>query len=519
MDVQRKNRKARDGEVDRVWLEYDDIVGAKSRPRHGRSYAPAIIRRRLLHLLPPAVLILLLTAFWLRTSQNTQALDAALEQASVSNARSESQIQAPLSLKDKVEKSIEEAKAQRETLEKSYDDETDGDSEGSTPQSIPERGNYRELFSLTTKSRMFYRVFFEGFGTYDASLIPDPLRYDIWIVVAHAGPDAKQPNSRLIVCGAGMLDEALLCADRPVAIPIGVSAPGNCGNDLAHFNADLGPRNGRISFGPSGPYILYNLQSATNCMGIWLQDARMLLDLFRIEQPLARNFTTAVELRRPVAPKRVEKNFFLFWDKDNMPYVHSNLWPRRSFARLDVDGTLGNDLAPEAARRDQVCMAKHMPYVVSRHETVRQASNALAITLCKRADATCRPTDGNTYNMHIFHHRLHYDGHPVYEPYVLLFQRTAPFAVHAISQRSFWVRGRAGLSAESGSRQYAGRAHEIPEGHTERLSIVSMSWKTHGQKYHGFFDDPLFVGFGVEDSRAGAIDFKAEDLLQDMAFC
>ena len=76
------------------------------------------------------------------------------------------------------------------------------------------------------------------------------------------------------------------------------------------------------------------------------------------------------------------------------------------------------------------------------------------------------------------------------------------------------------LTMESGSVQFEGKTEsDIPADHTERLYLTSMSWRTHGKKYHGFIDDVLFLGFGIEDSRAGAIDVLAGDILQDLAFC
>jgi hypothetical protein len=69
------------------------------------------------------------------------------------------------------------------------------------------------------------------------------------------------------------------------------------------------------------------------------------------------------------------------------------------------------------------------------------------------------------------------------------------------------------------SMQYQGREEYIPEGHTEMFYMTSMSWKRHDQKYHGYLDDVMFLAFGIEDTRAGAIDVLAGDLLQDLAYC
>jgi hypothetical protein len=46
-----------------------------------------------------------------------------------------------------------------------------------------------------------------------------------------------------------------------------------------------------------------------------------------------------------------------------------------------------------------------------------------------------------------------------------------------------------------------------------------MSWKTPGQMYHGYMDDDMFLGFGIEDSVSAGIDIRASDLLQDLGYC
>lgn len=122
--------------------------------------------------------------------------------------------------------------------------------------------------------------------------------------------------------------------------------------------------------------------------------------------------------------------------------------------------------------------------------------------------------------MHVFHHKTYYDFHGIYEPYVLLFRQAAPFALHGISQRPLWIHGRQALTAETGALQYAGRpAEDIPEGHTEMFYVTSISWKGHAQRYHGYLDDVVFLGFGIEDTRAGLIDVLAEDLVGDLGLC
>ena len=40
-----------------------------------------------------------------------------------------------------------------------------------------------------------------------------------------------------------------------------------------------------------------------------------------------------------------------------------------------------------------------------------------------------------------------------------------------------------------------------------------------GKHYHGYLDDVIMVGFGIEDRRTAGIDVTAEDLLQSFALC
>jgi len=247
----------------------------------------------------------------------------------------------------------------------------------------------------------------------------------------------------------------------------------------------------------------------------------MLLDDFKAERTvLPKLFTHATEVQRPPPVRGMEKNFFLFWDSENKAYVHHDIFPHRVFAQLSFDGSVGPDLAIESASKDDVCLTMYMPPLTPTDESIHQATNSLSITLCKRADPGCIPNDSNTFIFAIFHHKSYHDWHGVYEPYVMIFQRNAPFAIHAISQRPLWIHGRAALTKDTHSLLYENDpGREIPAGHTEMFYVTSISWKTHGQKYHGYLDDPIFLAFGIEDTRAGLIDVLAEDLFQDLGLC
>ena len=380
--------------------------------------------------------------------------------------------------------------------------------------------HYREIFSVSTRDRKYFIVWWDGERAYNPNLIPHPTLADKWIVVAQKEQYDEDINvSAQLVCTAGFVFGALMCDEHPTELPVAPSITGNCQGDLAYANFRTGPRDGRMFYGPLEPYVMWGSQSAYACFGLWLQDARMLLEPFHLEQRRVGLFRDAMELKRPEPWHVIEKNFFLFWDAQGMVYVHYDLWPTRVFARLNYDGGAGPDLAPAAAGIDARCMASFMPLVRNGQESIHQATNSLSITLCKRTDPRCIPNDDNTYIIHVFHWKSFYEFHGGYEPYVVLFKRSAPFAMHAISQRPIWIHGRSELTEASQSVRYRKNPSDIPPGHTEFFYITSISWKRHGSRYHGYIDDVMFLAFGVEDAKCGVIDVTAADLLQDLAFC
>ena len=400
-------------------------------------------------------------------------------------------------------------------------DEAD-DNEDGEYNPLPDEKDYSEISSLTSADRTFYPIYFGGDTLYNPSIIPHPTRHDLWIVVAqHEQTNKDTESEELMTCTAGFYNGLLVCTAPATVLPVTKSITGQCRGAIEYFNLRGGPRDARSFYGPDAPYIMYGSQSSYTCLGLWLQDLRMLLQDYRLEQmTLVKLFKKTTEIQRPPPIKEVEKNFFLFWDSANKAYAHHDIYPTRSFAQLSYDGSVGPDLAPASATKDGICMAKYMPTIESSAETIHQATNSLSITMCNRNDPLCVPTDANTFIMTIFQHKSYYDFHSIYEPYIMLFQRSAPFAIHAISQRPFWIRGRGPLTASTHAVMYDQHPERpIPEGHSEMFYITSMSWKTHGQRYHGYMDDPLFLAFGIEDSRPAVIDVTAGDLLQDLGFC
>lgn len=412
--------------------------------------------------------------------------------------------------------SILEPPGDGESEDAELDDEQDLFDYNAT--AIPYRGDYRELFSLTTRDRKFYPIHMDGIGVYNPSLIPHPTMSDEWIaLVSHPGPD----EAVALYCSVGNLNDVLVCSSTPKKLtPPRSLKSEKCVGGLEYINLYAGPRDSRMFFGPDAPFVVYGSQSTWTCLGLWLQDIRPLLDVFRITESIGNKlFRGATELRRPLPYAPIEKNYFLFWDDEGKTYVHCDVHPQRSFAQVNFDGSVGKDLAPESVRHDKFCMAKYMPVPLSSLEGIHQATNSLSITLCRRSSVNCRPSNENTFIMTIFQHKTCYDYHSIYEPYVMLFRQSAPFELYAIGQRPFWIHGRTNLTKETHAKEYENHPEKMPVGHSEMFYLTTMSWKKHGRTYHGYLDDQLWLTFGIEDSRAAALDILAGDLLVDLAFC
>jgi len=100
----------------------------------------------------------------------------------------------------------------------------------------------------------------------------------------------------------------------------------------------------------------------------------------------------------------------------------------------------------------------------------------------------------------------------------MVFKQQAPFEIYGISKRPIWIHGR-GLPGQ-GKKPVTLTVEESQKwNQTEMFYLTSISWKTQGQKYHGYLDDVMFVGFGIEDSDTGGIDILANDLMVDIGLC
>ena len=60
---------------------------------------------------------------------------------------------------------------------------------------------------------------------------------------------------------------------------------------------------------------------------------------------------------------------------------------------------------------------------------------------------------------------------------------------------------------------------DVLPDHSELFFVVSLAWKGQSQRYHGYMDDELIIGLGIEDFTSAGIDVLARDLLQDLGYC
>lgn len=411
---------------------------------------------------------------------------------------------------------------------------------------------HTEIFSATTKDRRYFRIRFGAEETLNPNILPHPQRDNTWTIVAQRHGDdtagVLQPSVEL-ACDALFVDGQLTCigADgrgfgNPWALPIRPTAedtPSKCVGELEFFSLNVGPHDARVFYGPDRAYVVYGSNSRLTCFGQWIRDFGGLVASWGPDHdvgvgvggvgPPAVAPVTAptvaaaddanadgdgefdltnpngTELQRPSPTYGlVEKNWFLFWDAAGNRYVHFDITPTRSFAELHGDGSVGKDLALRAAQKDNACLARYLPRLTHPElESVHQATNSLSVTLCRRADPHCTPSDGNTFIIMVFHHKTYFRFHAMYHPYVMVFRQRAPFEVWAVSMQPIWISGRTTL----------------PMGDTEMFYVTSMSWRAKGQRYHGYVDDVLFLAFGIEDRSTGGIDVLAGDLLANLGLC
>ncbi|KZL80187.1 hypothetical protein CI238_06575 [Colletotrichum incanum] len=366
------------------------------------------------------------------------------------------------------------------------------------------KATHYEIFSISTLDKKFFPIRFGEEKTINPNILPHPSLDNTFIIVAQKRKaDDSTAEHFEFVCNAIFTLEGLTCAESPSVLPIAATQSGDdkCPSKLAYIALNVGPHDARVFYSPKAPFIVFGSNSRFTCFGQFMQDFRT-LGYWEFEASSDLGFRLGTELQRPPPWGTMEKNWFPFWDEDGVVYLHHDVAPKRVFAKLNTDGSVGPDLAPLAAG-DEACLSKYMPKLPPDLESIHQATNSLSVSFCKRSDPKCKATSENTFIFTIFQHKTFYRFHSEYEPYVMVFRRKVPFEVYAVSRRPIWIHGR----------------EKKPDGGSDMFYVTSMSWKRKDQRYHGFLDDIVFLSFGIEDQRTGAIDVFAEDLLAELGVC
>ncbi|KAK4618114.1 hypothetical protein CLAFUR4_12174 [Fulvia fulva] len=419
--------------------------------------------------------------------------------------------------------------------------------------------------SVTKDGRWFLVDFGEGYGSYNPSILPHPSKEETWIVIAQRDKqeDDNDTFNVELVCEATFNRKAssVQCIPGSVMIlPIRstTAGAGQCEGDLEYMKTMIGPHDARIFFGPSQnrternllgdevvfesepvPYVMYGSQGTQSCVAMWMQDLRRLVDWnggegghldekvdpFFWGTQLARPGMEEVQaegLQKSEKEKRIEagtieKNWFAFWDSAGDLYIHQDIKPTyRAFSKIldPFNATTSPDLAP-LATTDTHCMTSLMPALQPTNlEWIHQSTNSLSLTLCRRLDPGCEPSDDNTFILTLFQVKTFYY-HGVYEPYVMLFRQRAPFEIYGITQKPLWYYGR----GRPGGDWTTGTLESRPHDQSEMVFTTSVSFMGRGRGYHGYLDDKVMISFGIEDQKSGGIDVVAEDLVKSLELC
>jgi len=392
------------------------------------------------------------------------------------------------------------------------------------------QSTHREVHALSTDSGVYFPVIFGSYKAINPNFIPHPQLPNKWFIVAQA--DKRPTDSPIwfteLVCLASFKDGALACEREPLILPIPFTETDQCKDDLAFWNFNVGPHDARVFYGPDRPYIVYGTQSKKHCFGQYVQDFRFLVEWpdLRLEG-VPDHFLYPTDIVRPPPHLPVEKNWFLFWDNKNQTYVHYDIGSSadiggtdrgRGYSKLLPDGSTEPNIATAVDAHDRACWSKHSASLdPSMPKDIHQATNSLSVTLCKRADPTCKRTDENTIIMEIFHRKSFVNWHGRYEPFVMTFKSAHPFQLHGFSTKPIWLNGRKDWVEEKAIKE--GVIFDYVKDQTEMIYVTSLAWKKAGQTYHGYLDDVMFLAFGVEDRDTAGMDLLAGDLLQDILEC
>ncbi|KAK9239990.1 hypothetical protein V1525DRAFT_396539 [Lipomyces kononenkoae] len=362
----------------------------------------------------------------------------------------------------------------------------------------------------------------------------------------------------------------LQCATEPQLIEIATVESGEC-NEHLYFGLRKGPQTPRVFLAPDGtPILTYSANSEADCIGVWMVDARVayppLMEWFP-NPPL--QYAEPVELRRPGKKLEMEQNWTFMFER-NKTFIQQDLYPR-TYSSI---GWQNRNLAPKSFK----CVNA---LTQNREEVVlRQATNTLRLSLC---NWPCTATEANTVLISIIHVKYKEGYRPYYERRVLVTAAQFPFDVIGISpplvytgtdeQNVLYTTSLTWDSRQSPRKdrenvysmdksKYAIKSVESEDGHTpdqeetleeptkvkvekRETALEKKMRKLHEKQeeladktkfreytienpqlsgiesdyYHGYLNDVVLIGFGIEDREAAVLDVRAADLVECLKKC
>ncbi|KAK9455522.1 hypothetical protein V1511DRAFT_295270 [Dipodascopsis uninucleata] len=120
----------------------------------------------------------------------------------------------------------------------------------------------------------------------------------------------------------------LQCATDPELVAIETPESGNCPDHL-YLGLRKGPQTPRVFFAPDGaPILTYSANSESDCIGVWMVDVRSvyppLMEIFP-NPPL--QYVRPTELNRPGSKLEMEQNW-VFMFMNNKTFIQQDLYPR-----------------------------------------------------------------------------------------------------------------------------------------------------------------------------------------------
>ncbi|KAK9451949.1 uncharacterized protein V1518DRAFT_409981 [Limtongia smithiae] len=345
---------------------------------------------------------------------------------------------------------------------------------------------------------------------------------------------------------------ALQCVDEPSKININTREDATCRDDL-YLSLRSGAQVPRVFLSPNGePLLTYSANSETACVGYWVVDMRTVYSqLKKYFEGIPIRYQKPVELLRPGKMSDLEQNWVLMFE-GNETYVQQDLNPR-----VFSEALATTNLAPKSYD----CLNKLTND--NRNLVLRQSTNTLRLSLC---EFPCTATEANTVLISIIHIKYLEGYRPYYERRVLMTSSKFPFNVIGVSRpllyagtdeqmkiyttsiswdstqpsrssrpdlrnlnlKDYMIKRPVEVTVESEQpeEEHEHRKREENSEQQQQEEVVRDYTLANPQLsgftsdyYHGYLNDVVLIGFGIEDKESAVIDVLASDLVSCIQLC